>query len=76
MRRNLIGLLKLLYKITCTVKSHLHGYLRHRCIGMCQKVLRLLHTEVIDVFHQGFSRILAEKFHKIILTVIGKSGKL
>lgn len=76
MRRNFIGLLKFLDKIACTIKSHLHGYLRHRCIGMCQKVLRLLHTEVIDVFHQGFSRILAEKLHKIILTVIGKSGTI
>ena len=32
MRGNLIGLLKFLDKIACTVKSHIHGDLRHRCV--------------------------------------------
>ena len=75
MWRNLIGLLKFLDKIACTVKSHVHGNLRHRCVGMGKKIFRLLHTEIIDIFHQGFSRILAEKLHKIILAVIGQPGK-
>ena len=42
---------------------------------MGQKIFCLLHTEIIDVLHQSFSRILAKKLHKIIFTVIGKPGK-